>query len=658
MADGTKFEIDVAVKAAGVADAAAAVASLGERLAEAGTSSTAAADAVKAGQAAFKEAEGNAVRAAAAVERLGLAADEQRAKMAKLAASGDTSSKAYQAAAEKLSQLTTRQGEASAKADAATAAVAREAASLDKLSAAASAARTAQASLATQVDKAKAAHVAATKAHADATKTAAEAAKIAAGSGQVNEIAEGLGKIGGPIADVGGRALGLAEGFKKMRASLGNAGPYAAAAAAIVAVAAAIAAATAAAIAGVAAVAAWAVTLGDAARSQALLAQGLTQSVAGGKALDAFIGRLQNRVPLTRDALLGLAKPLVDAGLQGKALEEALEAAAAKAATVKFGPGFAAEMRSLPNLTARLQRNFSRIFSGLKIEPLLAALEKMVDLFDEGTASSKAISVVFESLFQPLIDGVTEFQPKAAAAFIQFEIQVLKALIAIKPFAGYILVAVGVVVGLAAVITGALAFAIAGVVLSIGVASAALGVVLGVMAAAAAATAYLGAKLFELAGVVQTAIRAAFDWLASVSLAEIATGLIDGLINGITNAAPRVLAAMKGLAGGAINAAKSALGIKSPSTVFAEIGMYTAEGMTQGVDSEAGAVASSLESMVAPPEPAAAGAAPSGPSAGGGGPVFNITVSGGGSAQSIADAIRDAIADLLVQSGGAVVANG
>ena len=77
--------------------------------------------------------------------------------------------------------------------------------------------------------------------------------------------------------------------------------------------------------------------------------------------------------------------------------------------------------------------------------------------------------------------------------------------------------------------------------------------------------------------------------------------MINGLVNGLLTAGPQVLAAITGVANGAITAAKKALGIKSPSKVFASIGENTAAGMAVGVDSGAEDTQSAIESMVAPP---------------------------------------------------------
>jgi phage-related protein len=73
--------------------------------------------------------------------------------------------------------------------------------------------------------------------------------------------------------------------------------------------------------------------------------------------------------------------------------------------------------------------------------------------------------------------------------------------------------------------------------------------------------------------------------------------MIQGLISGMKSAAASVASAARSVVQGAINAAKSALKINSPSKVFIEIGKFTGEGFVVGMDRTAGAVANSAASL-------------------------------------------------------------
>lgn len=67
-------------------------------------------------------------------------------------------------------------------------------------------------------------------------------------------------------------------------------------------------------------------------------------------------------------------------------------------------------------------------------------------------------------------------------------------------------------------------------------------------------------------------------------LVSIGSNIISGLVRGIQNAAGSVVSAVTSAVGGAIEAAKSFLGIASPSKVFKEIGDFTMQGMELGIE--------------------------------------------------------------------------
>ncbi len=593
MAD-TTFQIDLGVSGVETYESAAvAVTGLAEKLTAAKTAATAAADSVAAGEAAYKQAEAAANRASQALEKIGLQATAQEGKVKAALEVGDFN--AATVAQTKLASLIAKQTELAEKSTAAKATLDQQAASLDKLKSAASSAADAETKIAKGLE--------------DAKKKAAEAAKAqaaAAGSGKVNEIAEGFGKLGGPLGQVGQKIFGAAEGVKKLTASLGEAGgPYAAAAIAAVALVAGIAAITIAAIAGTAAIAAWAVGLADTARTSALLSDGIAGTVAGGRQLDAAISGLATKVPQTREELLAMAGDLRKSGLEGKALTDALETAAVKAAKVKWGPDFQKQTLSLTNQSARLKAGIAGIFGGLKIEGLLEGLSKLVGLFDASSASGNAIKVVFESIFQPIIDGATKFIPKIIAAFLQFEIYALKTLIAVKPYASYIAYFGAGLIAVAAIITGVFVVAIAAIAAPFIIAGVAIAAVIAALIWLWGALPGIGAAISNGLGAawdyVTGKVTAAINFLKGLSLSEIGTAMIDGLVAGITSAGSKVLSAITGIASGAVTGAKKMLGIASPSKVFAEIGEYTGEGMAIGIDRSASGVQDSLEGLTTPP---------------------------------------------------------
>lgn len=88
--------------------------------------------------------------------------------------------------------------------------------------------------------------------------------------------------------------------------------------------------------------------------------------------------------------------------------------------------------------------------------------------------------------------------------------------------------------------------------------------------------------------------------LASIPgrVASIGSNIIQGIVNGVTGAAGRLIDAVKGAVGNAIEGAKNLLGIHSPSRVFREIGQYTMQGAALGVDDDADLLSKSTDNAM------------------------------------------------------------
>ena len=637
MADGTTYEIDIPVDGSQAVAAASTLDSLAQALERAGAASTAAAAAVSAGQAAYAGAETAAMKAAAAAERLGVAATAQQGKLAAALETGDTSK--IEAAATKLADLEARQAAAEATSSAAAAALAEQAANLDALQAAAAAAAEAEAGLARQLEAATQAEQANAAAAKQTEQATAAAAKAAGGGGvKLGELEGAMGKLGGPAGMVGQKVAGIGEAFRKL-AALGPAGIFVGLAVATVAVVAGLAMAT-------VGLLKFGLANADAARTSALLSQGIAGSVAGGAKLDATISALGSRVPIAADELRSMAGTLAKTGLKGDELSAALETAAVKAAKLKFGPDFAKAMLSADFQTQRLKANVGKIFGGLKIEGLLTALSKVGALFEEDSAAAKGIKAIFESFFQPLVDGITNAVPKFIAGFLQFEIWALKGLIAIQKYQPIFNVVGAVIMGWMSSIGQSFGFAY------------------DIIAGTASGLVALGALGSSALAGLSSAALSVRQFLLGLSLVDIGMAMVKGLADGITGGAASVIAAITGVATGAIAAARKALDSHSPSRKFRALGGDTTEGMKEGVDDGADAVQGSLEAMVAPPAVDAAASAPGARAGSGGGATvtigsLTIQIDGaGGDAKSIAEECRKAFLDLvegLAQQGGGMV---
>lgn len=135
---------------------------------------------------------------------------------------------------------------------------------------------------------------------------------------------------------------------------------------------------------------------------------------------------------------------------------------------------------------------------------------------------------------------------------------------------------------------------------------------------------------------------------------EWGSNIVDGLVSGITNKISAVVDSAKALASSIAGPFADALGIKSPSKLFAEYGKNTVEGFEQGEKSAMGSAMPLQEAAAAPIEkpgvPVRSEAAPQ--SSGGGQSIVieNLNVGGGGNAETIARAIRQEL-QLLLSAG-------
>lgn len=96
---------------------------------------------------------------------------------------------------------------------------------------------------------------------------------------------------------------------------------------------------------------------------------------------------------------------------------------------------------------------------------------------------------------------------------------------------------------------------------------------------------------------IQDGWNQVMSFLRGINLAEIGRNIIQGLINGIGSMAGALVDKAKGVVNGAIEGAKSLLGIHSPSRVFMEIGKFTGEGMAIGMNKMAGMVSKASVNM-------------------------------------------------------------
>jgi len=478
---------------------------------------------------------------------------------------------------------------------------------------------------------------------------------LAENSEALEKIGGALGRVGGPLGKLGQGLIGGVKSNADLTKSLGGTKAAAIlAAAGVAALAAAVIAAAAAFVYGAVKVAIWAVGLADAKRSAELATEAFNvmNPALAGLPFDDITAQTGQ----TAAELQGLAKQLQAAKVSAADMPAALRAAAL--AETALGKGGASEfvsqiqagkksvqelatatqqqlggivqrqMLSVGAQSATLQRNISEIFGGLNIDPVLDAMRTLVSLFDKNTAAGRALKFLFESVFQPIIDSARQAAYVVEAFYLGVLIGAVKLYIKLKPAIKTIKELLGLNDSTLEInfksITK-IGEALAPVLLAIGAAvGGVLLVAFGAVGALVAAQLAIWYGLIKVVGLVVSAFQAvigavqsAWSYLKSLDLAELGTQLMMGFVNGITGAAGAVVDAVKNAVGGAIKAAKSLLGIASPSKVFASIGDFTGQGFAQGVEgatpdahAAVAAMASPEPALAAASSPADAGAAP------------------------------------------------
>lgn len=121
--------------------------------------------------------------------------------------------------------------------------------------------------------------------------------------------------------------------------------------------------------------------------------------------------------------------------------------------------------------------------------------------------------------------------------------------------------------------------------------------------------------------------------------------LIQGLINGVGSMGSALFGKARGLANGAVSSIKGALGIASPSKVMHQIGVWTGEGLIDGVEKMQRGAAGAMADLVTVPD------APSIPLALGGGRAgAGVTIREGDITINVSGVIDDSMARKIEQA--------
>jgi hypothetical protein len=421
-----------------------------------------------------------------------------------------------------------------------------------------------------------------------------------------------------------------------------------------------------------------AVAAQDARRNEALHLEALTRRrhlyarVANdSKAMQADIDRVSASTSISRGEVVKLAEQLDTAGVRGSNFTKILEASAIKASALGSGAGSAfagfatsvglaggsidratkdvknrfgdivtAKMKSLEVQTLKAKENFDSLFSGLDIEPLLDAKKGLNDMFSVATASGRAFRSMATTFLKPIIDAATTGLVIVRRFFKQMligalELQVMYLMVrvafhkmlptpktrstmnelftALKP--GRVIVYV-----LAAAFTA----------LAVSVIAATWPFMLG-------AVAVWG--LF-------TAIEQLGDLFREIDWAELGSSIITGLTNGILDTAHVLKETVMSLGTDVKNWFADVLQIKSPSRVFARLGVEIPNGVKQGIEQGTPDARKAAGAIVPPPISLPADAPKPAASGGGKGSTINvggITITVGAGAPTNAKEVGQAV---------------
>lgn len=511
-------------------------------------------------------------------------------------------------------------------------------------------------------------------------------------AGGFEELIGSLSKLPGPLGQGASKLGALFSGSSL--AMLGVAGL----AAGVVAVVAVLATLVTAVGHAAVALAQYGLAAADARRNELLHLEGLVSirtwySRAAGSAteLQGAIDRVSASSAISRQRVAGYAEQLYRAGLRGANLEDALRGVSTVSAVQgermadRFrGMAVSAALtgRSVRALSEsverrlggtarrmglswdrqleRLRESFAGLFSGIRIEGALEALDEVLSIFSQATVTGRALRTMFSALFQPLLDGVEGVGSPVREFFEGVILQTQRIVIWFlrtrnafqRAFGDSIPALSGFVnwttVGQVAV--GALAVSLLGAVAVVGV----LGVALGGIALVVGSVGYA----FFRFGV---GVSQMYERLSSTNWTALGRSLIDGLVSGLTTRATAAFEAVRTIGSGMTEALRDALDIRSPSRVFAELGRQIPRGLAVGIEAESSVSSGAVSAMA--PVPAGGALGPSG-GRGGASAVYvsidGITVNVGSSADAptdlgdrIREAVESALAGLLVETGGA-----
>lgn len=339
--------------------------------------------------------------------------------------------------------------------------------------------------------------------------------------------------------------------------------------------------------------------------------------------------------------MLGVSeKKLLGAKVTAQSMGDALQAA-----LIKKGAGPLARLAlGWDAISRAFSQGIAEAFSGLDdvVVPFMEALQSIVGELNAGSPAAKDFKGAVQSTFRALFTAGTTALTAIHVGLLTVYVWLLKLRIAARPLTNLIPKDAGV---------DALIIGLKGLAVIAGVVAVAMFIMLAPLMLLGALVIAAGFALYNLVSGLAAAAGALGEWASAAMLAG--ANVVKGIVQGIAGGAAWVVSAMANLARSGIAAFKSTLGIASPSKVMARFGVFTAQGVAQGLDAGAGDVADAAQGVGAAAITGTANGAAGAPAAGAGARSVTINVQAGavvihgGASASMQRLLEEGLAELL-----------
>lgn len=464
-------------------------------------------------------------------------------------------------------------------------------------------------------------------------KIDAQKSKVGEYTAKYVELGGSFRKVKPPTKELSNLAKvadGVPGPLGRLASSLGGMSKYMVGglmAAGIVAVAGALIGLAAATAAAGAALLVYGVRAADARRSEALRLEGLTRlrtmygQVGGSaRAMQESIDRVADSSSASRGALEGYMMRIHRLGLRGDAATAALEGAAIRgevlgdryaasfigmaAATARAGGSVRAladdvrsrlgdlaerRMLSLDVISRKWGENLQALFRNVPVEGFLKALNEIVKGFSQSRVTGRALAGILERMFAPFNSGAEGAVGTIREGFGRMVLGALRvegAFLAMQNAGLRALRWIGVSGGELNISMTQLAMTVLTTMASLPIL-----VVVGIGRAMIAGFQAMHAHA------TNTGKRIA-EVFKGLDFRKVATDLINGFVQGLVQGGSIVVGAVRDLGASTIGALREMLEIRSPSRVFARLGMEVPRGFAVGVDSAAPVANASVARMV------------------------------------------------------------